>query len=915
MAQISFSDALLNPDLVASFDPLSDSLHLPVTAAAFVHVTKSASSLTLTTSQGSLTLPMTIDQMASGINIITAEGSMMVVGDNSTATVSDNLANSNFANAPTDDQFHGLDGDDHFLAGAGDDLVYGNKGADSMVGGNGNDSLYGGQGDDRINDSGGDNLVYGNLGNDTVSTGGGQDTIYGGQGADIIDAGAGNDLIFGNRGGDILAGGLGADQFIYRRPVEGMDLIQDFTKGEDKIVLAHRVLQIDAVTNENFVSNASGFLSANGQTRFIYDRANDILYYDPDGTGSAAAEALLKFQSGSLMATTDNLGVNDFLVTGLDKTLVGSEKADTLSGDSGADLIRGLGGPDLLQGHVGADTLHGGAGADTLDGGQGNDMALYNNHDSAITVNLLQGVAVDGKGVTDTLIGIEQVVGTAFDDVLKGDPRILYTLFNGKVPYGGGLKLFGMDGNDSLVGANGWCLDGGNGMDTLVAAGGNNFLSGGAGNDSLVAASGNDTLAGGANNDYAFGGEGNDLISGNMGIDWLAGGGGDDLIYGDGAGTTLDHANDTLQGGLGNDTLDGGDGLFDEWAGDVASYQDATAGLEMLVSDGAITTSRGETDILIGIEGVRASDFADTITGGGGFWIDGADGDDQLVGSDGDDSLTGGSGNDHIQGLAGNDLIYGGDGDDFIDADGGLDTVFGGAGDDEIHTGALQEFSSASGGAGNDYLLGGSGSDFFHGDTGNDTLDSGAGNDTLFADSGLDILVGGDGNDALSGQEHPNTPTQGATERLAVNSNQMSGGAGDDLLIAGYTSNGSGVDSMTGGTGADDFLFQLGQDLVDTTLFNNLGLIMDFERGIDRVLIEVDTGLTMETQLVDGVNFIAIADPFSGNNAGDNPTYVFSEAEATLYYAPGAPGSTDPLALLTLNDGGVLAATDIWLTP
>ena len=86
-----------------------------------------------------------------------------------------------------------------------------------------------------------------------------------------------------------------------------------------------------------------------------------------------------------------------------------------------ADVLRGLGGDDMLYGGSGNDTLDGGPGADTLMGGPGMDTADYSLSAAGVTVNLLTGLGSGGDAQGDMLTGIENIIGSANDDVLAGD--------------------------------------------------------------------------------------------------------------------------------------------------------------------------------------------------------------------------------------------------------------------------------------------------------------------------------------------------------------------------------------------------------------------------------------------------------------------------------------------------------------
>jgi VCBS repeat-containing protein len=95
-------------------------------------------------------------------------------------------------------------------------------------GSNGNDTLNGTSGNDSLN---------GGSGNDSISGLDGNDTLLGGNGFDVLKGGAGDDILDGGRGFDLLNGGAGNDTFVLARGF-GVDTIQDFTDGQDKLGLA-----------------------------------------------------------------------------------------------------------------------------------------------------------------------------------------------------------------------------------------------------------------------------------------------------------------------------------------------------------------------------------------------------------------------------------------------------------------------------------------------------------------------------------------------------------------------------------------------------------------------------------------------------------------------------------------------------
>ena len=118
------------------------------------------------------------------------------------------------------------------------------------------------------------------------------------------------------------------------------------------------------------------------------------------------------------------------------------------------------GGNDWLEGDAGNDVLTGGDGSDRIEGGGGIDTANYADVVSAagVTVSLdnFAGTARTfdalGTPATDTLSGIENVIGSNFGDRLYG---------------GAGMNF----------------IKGGYGDDVIAGGGGNDTLAGGAGRD------------------------------------------------------------------------------------------------------------------------------------------------------------------------------------------------------------------------------------------------------------------------------------------------------------------------------------------------------------------------------------------------------------------------------------------------
>jgi Ca2+-binding RTX toxin-like protein len=161
--------------------------------------------------------------------------------------------------------------------------------------------------------------------------------------------------------------------------------------------------------------------------------------------------------------------------------IVGTPGPDRICGLGGDDVIEGLGGADVLHGDGGTDTLEGGPEDDELVGGLGNDQLLGGTGIDTVNyaggarvhVDLVAGQAT-GQG-DDQVTGVEDVVGTDADDVLKGnvDPN----------------RLAGGGATDLLLGQGG--------PDHLLGGGGGDYLNGGPQGGQLVGGVGLDACLSG----------------------------------------------------------------------------------------------------------------------------------------------------------------------------------------------------------------------------------------------------------------------------------------------------------------------------------------------------------------------------------------------------------------------------------
>ncbi|WP_160108944.1 beta strand repeat-containing protein, partial [Pseudomonas izuensis] len=236
---------------------------------------------------------------------------------------------------------------------------------------------------------------------------------------------------------------------------------QTITAASDGVYQIH-------VTN---ITNTSGSGVNNSENyqltmKLDYSGAHDITP-DYHGTytvsdshgGSDSANVSISYQDGHTLTGTAG---NDTLVAGSGDNILNA-------GDGNDILVAGTGNNEL-HGGAGNDLLFSGPGNDLLDGGTGNDTASYAHATAGVTVNLgLAGAQNTFGAGTDTLTGIENLVGSNYNDNLTGD--------NNSNIITGGL------GND--------VLNGGGGDDLLIGGLGNNTLTGGSGADTFQWLKGN----------------------------------------------------------------------------------------------------------------------------------------------------------------------------------------------------------------------------------------------------------------------------------------------------------------------------------------------------------------------------------------------------------------------------------------
>jgi Ca2+-binding RTX toxin-like protein len=427
---------------------------------------------------------------------------------------------------------------------------------------------------------------------------------------------------------------------------------------------------------------------------------------------------------------------------------------------------------NLLSGGNGNDILEGRGGDDILDGGVGFDFASYESSPEGVFVRLAgvgadttTGAASRGDAAGDTLVSIEGLVGSRFDDTLTGN-----SLDNVLVPLLGNDTVDGRGGNDTVDYSRDHILDRTTNSPGLLFV----HLSTGHAVESVFNPStgtfvtvSEDTLISIEN---VIGTQGNDSILGNDQANTLDGRGGDDFLDGE-------LGNDTIIGGGGFDTV--GYASHDGLSNLIGEVDTISLGLNgadgsykrtgiVGISFGSINSQTFESDVLRGIEAVTGSNHSETINGneqrnvfegrGGNDHINGGAGDDSYVfltfttapSPVGNDVLFDESGIDDVQVSRFSDVTSAvRDGNDLVVTltNGSFRVV------DHFNGHQIENLTDSSG---HQMVLavsntGGNAPGIIAGGNGGETLDGKGGDDFLFGGNGSDRLIGGDGNDRLTG--------------------------------------------------------------------------------------------------------------------------------------------------------------------
>lgn len=423
--------------------------------------------------------------------------------------------------------------------------------------------------------------ITGSAADDLLTGAGGNDVLIGLQGTDTLIGNAGADTMSGGAGADAMSGGAGDDTYVY----DGADtLVEAFDAGIDTVMSSVScALQANF---ENLFLTGEAFINGTGNSLDNVLRGNAGDNILDGGLGldtvdySLATFGITVNLASALAQSIDGQGLDRLVAI---EDVIGSNLDDTLHGTDGANVLQGGLGSDRMEGGAGNDTYHvdvvtdtvidtagidivhssitytldgtlenlrllgsatingtgnalnnviyAGAGNNVINGGAGADEVSYADAASGVTVNLAIAQATGGSG-TDTLLGIEHLTGSRFDDRLDGN--LVNNWFQGG---GGNDTLNGGAGIDRVsyatatsrvsvsLAVTGAQATGGGGIDTLVnienlwGTNHDDTLNGNATANTLIGFNGHDVLYGDAGDDSLYGDGGSDLLLGGLGSD------------------------------------------------------------------------------------------------------------------------------------------------------------------------------------------------------------------------------------------------------------------------------------------------------------------------------------------------------------------------------------------------------------
>ncbi|RYF89651.1 MAG: calcium-binding protein [Caulobacteraceae bacterium] len=265
----------------------------------------------------------TIEYANEGIDTVLTTFSIFALQNNvENLTLTDNGTHGAGVGNALNNVITGGNGKDDLFGRDGDDTLDGNTGAaNTLLGQLGNDTYLvrvagdsvvevAGQGTDTVRAfvsahtlaANVENLIYAGAGTFIGVGNSGGNAIYGGAQADDLNGMGGDDVIIGGAGSDFIQGGSGGDQFRYMGGETGYDRIIDFVSGADKVMLNDAFWTQTGTVD---FAQGAGAVATTGNSTFIHNTSNGMVYFDLDGNGAGLAVALCQLNVGQTLTASD----------------------------------------------------------------------------------------------------------------------------------------------------------------------------------------------------------------------------------------------------------------------------------------------------------------------------------------------------------------------------------------------------------------------------------------------------------------------------------------------------------------------------------------------------------------------------------------------------------------------------------
>jgi len=334
--------------------------------------------------------------------------------------------------------------------------------------------------------SGNDTIFSKNASYFSVFTGAGSDSISVWHGDHLIDGGAGVDVFDVSDATSPVIAYLAVNRALtLGRYVQTLVNIENVIggSGDDQLAGDAADNSLEGGAGRDILSGEGGndtLFGGDGDDRLVASAGNDLLN-GGSGTDTYNASTIASPVTVDLAAgTTTGAAIGSDTLTAIenavggfgDDMLIGDSATNRLEGSDGNDTLSGQGGDDTLKGGDGYDTFVASLGNDTIIGGAKSDVFDASASVNQVIVNLANGTATGADIGSDTLNGIERVVGGSAGDTVTGS-----SICN---------TFYGKDGNDTI--------NGGGGADTLAGNDGDDILNGGLGADTLAGGTGADIL-------------------------------------------------------------------------------------------------------------------------------------------------------------------------------------------------------------------------------------------------------------------------------------------------------------------------------------------------------------------------------------------------------------------------------------